>query len=114
MIIVKKRVTDFDEVDMKTAGLDIEEWKNYEIYESVGCEKCNKTGFKGRLAIHEALYFTKEIRKIIVKSGVEVDEEKIRTQARKDGTLNLRENGLEKVKIGLTSIHEVISGTMED
>jgi type IV pilus assembly protein PilB len=45
---------------------------------------------------------------------VEVDEEKIRIQARKDGTLNLRENGLEKVKLGLTSIQEVIASTMEE
>jgi len=110
----KKRVTEFNEVDMAAAGLNIEEWKNYEIYEEVGCEKCNNTGFKGRMAVHEALYFTKEIREIIVRSGVEVDEERIRIQARKDGTLNLRENGLEKVKIGLTSIQEVISGTMEE
>jgi len=110
----KKRVTEFDAADMISAGLDIEEWKNYEVYEPVGCEKCNKSGFKGRLAVHEALYFTKEIREIIVRSGIEVDEEKIRTQARKDGTLNLRENGLEKVKDGLTSIQEVVGSTTED
>ncbi|MCB0732333.1 MAG: type II/IV secretion system protein [Ignavibacteriae bacterium] len=110
----KTRVTEFDEVDMAAAGLDINEWKNYEVYDSVGCEKCNKTGFKGRLAVHEALYFTKEIREIIVRSGVEVDEEKIRVQARKDGTLTLRDNGFEKVKLGLTSIQEVIGATMED
>ena len=110
----KKRVIEFDEVEMRSAGLDIEEWKNYEVYEAVGCEKCNKTGYKGRLAVHEALYFTKEIREIIVRSGIEVDEEKIRIQSKKDGTLNLRENGLEKAKIGLTSIQEVISGTMEE
>jgi type IV pilus assembly protein PilB len=110
----KKRVVEFDEVEMRSAGLDIEEWKNYEVYEAVGCDKCNKTGYKGRLAVHEALYFTKEIREIIVRSGIEVDEEKIRIQSRKDGTLNLRENGLEKAKLGLTSIQEVISGTMEE
>jgi len=110
----KRKVTEFNEAEMRAAGLDIEEWKNYEIYEAVGCEKCNNTGYKGRMAVHEALYFTKEIREIIVRSGVEVDEEKIRTQARKDGTLNLRENGLEKVKLGLTSIQEVIAATMED
>jgi type IV pilus assembly protein PilB len=110
----KKRVTEFDEVEMASAGLNIEEWKNYEIYDSVGCEKCNNSGFKGRIAVHEALYFTKEIREIIVRSGIEVDEESIRKQARKDGTLNLRENGLEKAKAGLTSIQEVISGTMEE
>ncbi len=110
----KRKVTEFNEAEMRAAGLDIEEWKNYEIYEAVGCEKCNNTGYKGRMAVHEALYFTKEIREIIVRSGVEVDEEKIRFQARKDGTLNLRENGLEKVKQGLTSIQEVIASTMED
>lgn len=110
----KRKVTEFDEAEMSAAGLSIEEWKNYEIYEAVGCEKCNNTGYKGRLAVHEALYFTKEVREIIVRSGIEVDEEKIRLQARKDGTLSLRENGLEKAKLGITSIQEVISGTMEE
>ncbi|MCB0743541.1 MAG: type II/IV secretion system protein, partial [Ignavibacteriae bacterium] len=110
----KKRVTEFDPLEMEAHGLNIEEWKQYEVYEAVGCEKCNKTGYKGRLAVHEALYFTKEIREIIVRSGNEVDEEKIRLQSKKDGTLNLRENGFEKVKLGLTSIAEVISATMED
>ncbi len=110
----KRKVTNLNAEEMKRAGLDIDEWKDYEIYEPVGCDKCNNTGYKGRLAVHEALYFTKEIREIIVRSGVEVDEEKIRLQARKDGTLNLRENGLEKVKLGLTSIQEVIGATTED
>jgi type IV pilus assembly protein PilB len=112
--VCKKKVTEFDEVEMEAAGLKTEEWKNYEIYEAVGCDKCNNSGYKGRLAVHEALYFTKAIREIIVGSGVEVDEERIRVQARKDGTLNLRENGLEKVKLGLTSIQEVIGATMEE
>ncbi len=110
----KKKVVDFDEDLMKAAKLDIEEWKKYTIYEHNGCEKCNGTGYKGRIAIHEALYFTKEIRQIIVRSGVEVDEEKIRIQARKDGTFNLREAGLEKVKLGLSSIEEVLASTTEE
>lgn len=110
----KKKVTHFNEEEMKHAGLNIEEWKNYDVYEAVGCEKCNNTGYKGRMAIHEALYFTKAIREVIVKSGVEVDEEKIRVQSKKDGTLSLRENGFEKAKLGLTSIQEVIGATMED
>jgi type IV pilus assembly protein PilB len=66
------------------------------------------------MAIHEALYFTKEIRRLIVSSGIDVDEEKIKQQARLDGTLNLRESGLEKVKLGLTSLEEVLANTMED
>lgn len=99
---------------LKAAKLDVDEWKQYDVYEAVGCDKCNGSGYKGRMAIHEALYFTKEIRQIIVESGSDVDETSIRAQARKDGTLNLRESGLEKVKQGLTSIEEVLAGTSED
>jgi type IV pilus assembly protein PilB len=66
------------------------------------------------MAIHEALYFTKEIRRAIVRSGEEVDEESIRDQARKDGTHSLRESGFEKVRLGQTSIQEVIGATMEE
>jgi type IV pilus assembly protein PilB len=110
----KKKVSNYDDAIMKAAGLNIAEWKNYNVYEPKGCEKCNGIGFKGRLAIHEALYFTKELRQIIVKSGEDVDEEKIRIQAKKDGSLNLREAGLEKVKLGLTSIEEVLASTSEE
>jgi type IV pilus assembly protein PilB len=110
----KKKATGLDETLAQAVGLNINEWKNYPIYEPKGCEKCNKTGYKGRIAIHEALYFTKEIRHIIVRSGIEVDEEKIRNQAKKDGMLTLRESGLEKVKIGITSIEEVLANTTEE
>lgn len=110
----KKKVSNFDEITMSAAGLDIAEWKNYTVYEPVGCEKCNGIGYKGRIAIHESLYFTKEIRQIIVSSGIEVDEERIRVQAKKDGSLNLREAGMEKVRLGLTSIDEVLGSTSED
>ena len=110
----KKKVVNFDEAVMNAAGLNIAEWRNYKIFEAKGCEKCGGTGYKGRLAIHESLYFTKEIRQIIVRSGVEVDEEKIRIQAKKDGSLSLREAGLEKVKLGLSSIEEVLASTSEE
>ncbi|MFC2133565.1 GspE/PulE family protein [Bacteroidota bacterium] len=110
----KKKVTEFNESEMAGAKLDISEWKEYDVYEAVGCDKCNNTGYKGRMAIHEALFFTKEIRQLIVNAGEEIDEDAVRTQARKDGTYNLRESGLEKVKLGLTSIQEVIAGTMEE
>ncbi|MGQ9798299.1 MAG: GspE/PulE family protein [Ignavibacterium sp.] len=109
----KKKVVKFDEEIMNAAGLNIEEWRNYTIYQAVGCDQCNYTGYKGRIAIHEALYFTREIRHIIIRAGEEIDEEKIREQAKKDGTLTLREAGFEKVKMGLTSIEEVLANTTE-
>ena len=66
------------------------------------------------MAIHEALYFTKEIKQLIVKAGGDIDEDAIREQARRDGTLSLRDSGLERVKFGLTSLQEVIASTTED
>lgn len=111
--VCKKKVENLEE-HIFNAGLDIKDWIGHEIYDAVGCDKCNQTGYKGRMAIHEALYFTKEIRRKIVQSGEEVDEEAIRDQARKDGTVSLRDSGFEKVKLGLTSIQEVIGATMED
>jgi type IV pilus assembly protein PilB len=110
----KKKLSNFDEPLMNAAGLDIAEWRNYTVYKPVGCDQCSGSGYKGRMAIHEALYFTKEIRQLIVKSGADVDEESIRIQAKKDGSYNLRDSGLEKVKLGLTSIEEVLASTSDD
>ncbi len=110
----KTKINKLDPELLQKAGLNIDEWSKYEIYEATGCEACNQTGYKGRMAIHEALFFTNEIREMIVRSGVEVDEEQIRKQAKQDGTLNLRESGFEKVKQGLTSIQEVLAGTVDE
>jgi type IV pilus assembly protein PilB len=110
----KKRVEQLDENLLTSLGQKIEDWKDFPIYEAVGCEKCSGSGYKGRLAIHEALYFTKELRRIILKSGSDIDEEQLRIQAKKDGTHNLREAGFEKVKLGFTSIEEVVAGTSEE
>ncbi len=110
----KKPVEAFDEKLIKAANLKIEEWENTTVFEAVGCPKCNDSGYKGRMAIHEALYFTKNVRTMIVRAGNEIDEENLREQAKKDGMLTLRESGYEKVKLGLTSIQEVLAATTED
>jgi len=110
----KKKTEVLDENLLKSLGQNIDEWKTLDIYEACGCEECSGTGYKGRLAIHEALAFTKRIRQLVVSAGNEIDEEEIREQSRLDGTRSLRESGLEKVKLGLTSITEVLTATMED
>ena len=110
----KTKVTKLDEDLLSAAGIDINELKKHTIFAAKGCDKCHGTGYKGRMAIHEALYFTKEIRQIIVRSGIEVDEEKIRIQAKKDGSKSLRDSGIEKVILGLTSIEEVLSSTSDE
>ncbi len=110
----KKKTAKHDEKYFKRLGLDPVEWKKYTLYEPVGCEKCLGSGFKGRMAVHEAVYITKEIAQIILDAGDKIDEISVRKAARKDGSLTLREAGLERVKNGITSLEEVFASTMDD
>ena len=87
--------------------------KNATFFEAVGCERCSG-GWKGRAAIHEALYFTREIKQIIVSSGSVVDENAIREQAVKDGMWTLRRAGMERMMEGVTTLEEIIATTAED
>jgi type IV pilus assembly protein PilB len=104
---------EFDEELYFQFGLTPEDIANNTIYEAVGCEKCSG-GYKGRVAIHEALYFTKDIRKLIVKASTDVDEEKIRLQATKDGMWTLRRAGINRILAGETTLEEVASATTDD
>jgi len=82
------------------------------FYRAVGCDKCNG-GYKGRIAIHECLYFSKTIRKMIFKTGSDIDEESLREQAIKEGMLTLRAAARENVKKGLTTLEEIALATSE-
>ncbi|MDZ7715007.1 MAG: ATPase, T2SS/T4P/T4SS family [Balneolaceae bacterium] len=97
----------------KGIGFTDEEIEETTFYKPVGCDKCNK-GYKGRAAIMEALYFDKEIRRIILDSGAEIDEEKIKEHAMSHGMLSLRGSGRERIKSGITSIEEIAAITIED
>ena len=110
----KKKTNKHDDKYFKRLGLNPVEWKKYDLYEPVGCEKCLGSGYKGRMAIHEAIYITKEIAQIILDAGDKIDENGVRKAARKDGSITLREAGLERVKMGITSLEEVFTNTMDD
>ncbi|MFU8811666.1 MAG: GspE/PulE family protein [Balneolaceae bacterium] len=99
---------------LRGIGFSEEEIATCTFYEPIGCERCHGTGYKGRAAIMEALYFTKEVKRIILESGTEINEEKIKNQAVKDGMLTLRASGRERIKNGITTVEEVIAITLED
>ncbi|MDX1637843.1 MAG: GspE/PulE family protein, partial [Balneolaceae bacterium] len=84
----------------KGIGFTEEEIGETTFYRAVGCEKCNDIGYKGRTAIMEALYFDKEIRKMILESGNEIDELGIKEYAMSQGMLSLRASGRERIKSG--------------
>jgi type IV pilus assembly protein PilB len=69
-----------------------------------GCEVCNGTGYKGRIAVHEILEIDEEIRKLIIKGGTSED---IKDLAKSKGMRTLYEAGILKVRKGITSLQEV-------
>jgi len=97
----------------KGIGFTEKEIEETTFYRAVGCDKCNK-GYKGRTAIMEALYFDKEIRKMILESGEEIDEIRIKEHAISQGMLSLRASGRERIKNGTTTIEEIVAITIDD
>ncbi|WP_416142443.1 type IV-A pilus assembly ATPase PilB [Hydrogenophaga sp.] len=78
-------------------------------YRPVGCSACNN-GYKGRVGIYQVMPISEEIQRIILRGGSALD---IAVQAGKEGVRTLRESGLLKVKLGMTSLEEVLSVTNE-
>ena len=76
------------------------------IFTSVGCEKCNMTGFSGRIGIFEAIITDEAIEKIIPENP---SEREIKIVARAQGTLSMRQDGIVKILNGITSFEEVLS-----
>jgi type IV pilus assembly protein PilB len=98
----------------KGIGFTDEELETATFYKPVGCEKCNNTGYKGRAGIHEALYFSKEVKQMILDAGGDIDEGAIKDLAMSQGMLTLRGSGRERIKEGISTIEEVIAATIED
>ena len=75
-----------------------------EAYEPVGCARCGHSGYKGRLGLFEVMELSDEIRSMAIERR---PADEIRTVACEQGMRLLREDGLDKVKLGATSIEEV-------
>ena len=78
-------------------------------YGPVGCEACNN-GYKGRVGIYQVMPVSEEIQRIILADGSALQ---IAEQAKVEGVRSLREAGLHKVKLGVTSLEEVLAVTNE-
>ncbi|MEX1062701.1 MAG: ATPase, T2SS/T4P/T4SS family [Balneolaceae bacterium] len=109
-----KEVDDPHPETLRGIGFTDEEIETNTFYKPVGCGKCNNIGYKGRMGIHEALYFSREIKRLILDSGDDIDEDKIKEQAIRQGMKTLRASGRDRIIEGSTSIEEVIAITLDD
>jgi type IV pilus assembly protein PilB len=75
-----------------------------EAYEPVGCGRCNQSGYRGRIGLFSVMEMTEELKELTVEGA---GEAAITATAREQGMLTLREDGLLKVRAGITSVAEV-------
>ena len=105
-----KRPSELGPKQLKQLGLTAEEATDATIFEPVGCDHCKQTGFAGRTAIHELFVLDPAIQKAILDGA---DANQLRDQARDLGMETLFEDGMRKVRSGMTSIDEVLRVTQD-
>jgi type IV pilus assembly protein PilB len=100
---IENKIENLPGEEMQKYGIDLS--KGIHIYEGKGCEMCGNSGYKGRIAIFEALEIDKNIKEIISdKNGNEADVQKY---AEQEGMIKMNQDGILKVLLGFTTLAEV-------
>jgi len=92
------------------AGFNAEDAKTVVPNKGKGCEKCNHTGYKGRVGLYEVMDVTEDLRELILVGASSLE---LRRKAIDEGMITLRGSGLRKVKEGVTTIEEVVRETVK-
>src|SRR5262252_1009081 len=90
-------------------GFAPDEVKTRKIKRGRGCERCNQTGYKGRVGLFEVLLFTDEIRDMILSGASSIE---LKRKAIEEGMVSLRMSGLQKIREGATTLEEVLRETV--
>ena len=104
-----KEETSVPPEELINQGFRESELKELTIYRAVGCDQCNR-GYKGRVGIYEVMPLSEEMGRIIMGGGNSIQ---IADQARREGINDLRQSGLNKVRMGMTSLEEINRVTTE-
>ena len=94
-----------DEISLNGIGITQNQFKNNIIYKTKGCEKCFNTGYRGRIGIFEIMTLGYKLQNLILKT---YDSHHIKEEALRLNLVTLRQDGIQKVLNGITSIEEVL------
>lgn len=94
-----------DEISLNGIGITQNQIKNSIIYKAKGCEKCLNTGYKGRIGIFEIMTLGYKLKNLILKT---YDSYRIKEEALRLDLVTLRQDGIQKVLNGITTIEEVL------
>jgi type IV pilus assembly protein PilB len=94
---------------LEQMGFSADEARKVKPYKGTGCEKCNKTGYKGRVGLYEVMEISDELRELILVGASALE---LRRKAVEEGMITLRGSGLRKISAGVTSLEEVLRETV--
>jgi type IV pilus assembly protein PilB len=92
------------------AGYNEEDAKTVVPMKGTGCERCNGTGYKGRVGLYEVMEIGEELRELILVGASAIE---LRRKAIEEGMITLRGSGLRKITDGVTTIEEVVRETVK-
>jgi len=90
---------------LDSIGFPYEEGHPPQLYRARGCKKCGGVGYKGRMGVHEVMRMSENLERLTVESS---SSDELMRAAVAEGMLTLRDDGFAKVKMGMTSIEEIL------
>jgi general secretion pathway protein E len=103
----------YDPTDLELTNMEMtrQQVQGTNIHKAVGCDHCNGKGYSGRTLIQELLLMTEEIRSLVMQRK---DSGQIKKKAIEQGMIPFRDDGIQKVLKGITTIEEVLANTQVD
>jgi type IV pilus assembly protein PilB len=104
-----KELEDLPPPALEHIGFSPEDARSVKVYRGKGCDKCNGTGYKGRVGLYEVMDITDELRELVLVGASALE---LRRKAIEEGMITLRGSGLRKIREGVTSVEEVLRETV--
>ncbi len=104
-----KEQEDLPPAALEHIGFSADDARTVKVYRGKGCDKCNGTGYKGRVGLYEVMDITDELRELVLVGASALE---LRRKAVEEGMITLRGSGLRKIKDGVTSVEEVLRETV--
>ena len=95
---------------LKSIGFSPDHFKELAVYKAVGCENCFNTGYRGRIGIFEIMVLAERLKSLILKT---FDSGRIKNEAVQQKMITLRQDGMQKVIKGSTTVEEVLRVTQK-
>jgi len=106
-----KEPVEISKIKLEKLGVSPEQYEGVTFYEGKGCDACNNTGNKGRIALYEVMPMYEPLKELVLQGASSIE---IKKEAMSLGMQSLRQSGIEKLLKGEITYDEVLKTTVRD